>query len=538
MARAHIMRPIIGENGDLLYGATVTVREAGMSVNLAQALYAGPTGAAQLSNPHVATNGVIDFWLEDAQRVSVLVQSDVHSDILVYLDAAPPPEETVRTETPLIVTGEQTPGRVLMAGDKAGEAVWGSPLTNSTGVTPQVTVINESFSRGQDPAGWSFTQSSQSSRDYSTAVPDNQGLLRSLHAVHTGNAASFVLVSPGFTLIEPGVVSMWLRTSLAMSESVALAVTSQAGTKTVLQTLTTTRNWGFYRFPLNAGTYQSVSIEFAGAPVFASGPGHEMWVTSIRTMYGGQVPEHSHPGSGADSVLLGTGGDASGVGAVAVGAAAKATGTNAAAFGYQTQATAANSLAVGSSAKAPAANSVAIGARATGSLANTGWTAVGSDSYVDSSNGTAIGTGARTFGTGGTAIGSGAYVGSEGGAGTAIGSNAQALGAMSLALGNNAVVAATHSSSVAIGNGAATSAAGQIMLGNPTQPARAVVVGNRLYAVGSANLGTDATSRLGFFGSEGTVKPVVTGADGGVIALRNLLGALAGLGLITNSTTP
>ena len=60
---------------------------------------------------------------------------------------------------------------------------------------------------------------------------------------------------------------------------------------------------------------------------------------------------------------------------------------------------------------------------------------------------------------------------------------------------------------------------------------------NKLYALTQVNFGTDATSRLGFFGAEGTVKPTVTGSDGGNLALRNLISALAGLGLLTNNTT-
>lgn len=531
------MRPIIGENGDLLTGAVVTVREAGMSVRLAQPLYAKPTGGEQMTNPHVAANGILDFWLEDPQRVSILIQSEAHSDILVYLDAAPPPEETARTDSPLLITGDQTPGHILMAGDKTGEAVWKPPVTNSSGVTPLVTVINEPFSWGQDPAGWSFTQSAQTTRDYSTEAPEDSGLVRSLHVKHASNAASFTLASPGFTLVEPGSVSLWLRTSLATGEAVTLAVTSQAGTKTVLQTVAATRGWGLYRFALSAGTYQSVSVEFAGASVFAAGSGHEVWVSGVKVVYGGQVPEHSHPGSGADSVLLGTAGQASGQGAVAVGNGAKANASKATAFGFQAEAAAANSLAVGIAAKALATDSTAIGARASGSLVNTAWTAIGSDAYVDSTKGTAIGAGAKTYGENGTAIGNAAYVGSAGTGGTAIGNGAQALAPGSLALGENAIVAASHNNSTAIGNGAATSAAGQIMLGNPAQPSRSIVVANRLYAVSAVNLGSDATSRLGFFGAEGTVKPVVTGSDGGNLALRNTIAALAGMNLFTNNTT-
>lgn len=530
------MRPITGVTGDLLYGAQVTVREAGLSVKIAQPLYKGPTGSEQLTNPFVTANGVIDFWVDKPQRVSVLVQHPGHSDIVAYLDAVPPPEETARTDSPLVIVGDQVPGNVLMAGTTPGQAVWGQVPTNS-GVTPQVTVVSEDFILARDPAGWSFTQAATSSRDYPSEAPTDWGLSRSLHGKHTGDAGSLVVTTPGFTMTEPGFLSMWLRPSLASNESIDIAVTPLGGTKTVLQTLTSTRAWGFYRFPVAAGTYTSASVEFKGAATFVAGVGHEMWLTGLRVMYGGQVPAHTHAGSGADSVLLGTSAVASGVASVAVGSAAQATADKATAFGAQAQATAADTVAVGAEAKALSINSVAIGPHASGSLASTGWTAVGTDAYVDSTDGIAVGRSAEVYGAAGAAIGYNAYVGAGAENAVALGQNAQALASASLALGANSVVAATHNSSTAIGNAAKTTAALQTLLGNPDFPYGITAVADRLYALAGVNLGTDATSRLGFFGAEGTVKPTVTGSDGGNLALRNLIAALAGLGLLTNNTT-
>ncbi|MFJ4902844.1 hypothetical protein [Streptomyces sp. NPDC088727] len=531
------MRPIIGENGDLLYGAMVTVREAGLSVKLGQPLYAGPTGSEQRANPYIAANGMIDLWVDKPQRVSVYVQKDLHSDILVYLDATPPPEETARTDAPLLIVGAQTPGNVLMAGATPGQAVWGVPPANS-GVTPLVTVISEAFSLARDPAGWAFTQAASTTRDYSNSVPDGQGYEKSLHARHTGSSGNIAAVSPGFTLTESGYVSMWVRPSLVSGESVVISVTSQANAKTTLQTLTATRDWGFYRFPVAAGTYSSISVEFVGASTFTGSTGHEVWVTGVKAQYGGMVPTHTHSGAGAGSVLLGPSSVASGINSIAVGNAATATGANSVAIGRMAQAPATDAVAVGSDAKGLSVNSVAVGARATGSLATTGWTALGADSYVDTVDGTAVGRAAKVYGDSGVAVGSGAYVGSGASNGVAVGENAQALAASSLALGADSVVAATHNGSAAIGDSAATTAPAQTMLGNAAFASRAVIVANRLYAVSAVNLGTDETSRLGFFGAEGTVKPVVTGGDGGNLSLRNLLGALAGLNLITNNTTP
>jgi hypothetical protein len=64
VARAHLFRPITDREGNLLYNATVTVREVDFSIPIGQPLYAGPTGADVLDNPFTAVNGVIDFWVD------------------------------------------------------------------------------------------------------------------------------------------------------------------------------------------------------------------------------------------------------------------------------------------------------------------------------------------------------------------------------------------------------------------------------------------------------------------------------------------
>lgn len=535
MGRAHVYRPITADNGDLLRGARVLVRESGLSIPIAQTLYAGPTGAETLANPHTAASGAIDFWLERPQRVSVLVTSSGRSDILVYLDAAPPPEETARTDTPLLITGERVPGHVLTAGETPGQAKWG-PAPTSSGVTPLVSVINEGFPLGQDPPGWTFIKASSTTRDYATATPEGQGFQRSLRAVHTGDSGSLVVRSPQFTLQEPGYVSLWLRPSLASGEQIDIAVTSQAGTTTVLETITGVRDWGFYRYPVAAGTYQHLSVEFTGG-VHSGSTGHTMWVTGVRVVYGGQVPTHSHPGSGSGSVLLGSGSTASGINSIALGGGAQATADNASAVGVNASAGGAGSVAVGAGASAGASHSVALGAQAGGNLAVTGWTSLGQAAYVDAADGVALGRAARVDAADGVAVGRDAYVGSAGTSAVAFGAGAQARGYQSAALGTGAVTASSHAESVAVGHNSQTTAAHQVMLGNPTASDSSVIIPGRLYAVGSVNVGSDPASRLGFYGAEGTVRPVVTGSDGGVLALRNLISALAGLGLITNSTT-
>lgn len=78
-----------------------------------------------------------------------------------------------------------------------------------------------------------------------------------------------------------------------------------------------------------------------------------------------------------------------------------------------------------------------------------------------------------------------------------------------------------------------TAGSGGVVLGNGAP----VTVGGSLAVSGAASL-CAPTSPLGFFGATGTTRPTVIGARGGSAALASLLSALAGLGLITDGTTP
>ncbi|GAA1978783.1 hypothetical protein [Kitasatospora viridis] len=534
-ARAHVYQPITGTDGTLLYGAQVTVRESGLSVPLNQPMFTSLSGTDTLPNPFIADRGIIDFWVEAPQRVSILVQAAGHSDILVYLDATAAPETVVWTDSSLRIVGQALPGKMLLAGATPGQALWGDP-PSSSGLSVLVTVLAESFSAGQDPPSWSLMQRTTTSRSYSTDVPDQQGLSRSLKVAHTGDAGDLMVVTPGFNLLETGYVGCWLKVGQSAGESVSISVTKPDGTRTILETITGVRDWGYYRYPLAPGSYLAATFEFQGAATFVPDTGHQAWLTGVRIVYGGQVPAHTHPGAGPNSVALGTGAEAKSSGAVGVGVNANAAGSNSVAVGYWAQAWGPGSTAVGISAAAFSDSSTAIGAGATGNTNAVRWLAVGSGAYVDATNGVAVGKGAKAYGADSAAIGSAAYVGTGANGALALGSGAQGLAPNGVAIGRNAQVQAAHTGSTALGESAMTTAALQIMLGS-SSVYRQVVVAGRLSAVGAVNLGSSDASRLGFFGTEGTTRPTVTGADGNNLALRNVLTALAATGLINNGTT-
>lgn len=536
MALAHVMRPITTASGNLLYGATVTVNETTFSIPIAQQMYADEAGTVPLSNPFTADSGVLDFWLPNPQRVSVLVQSPGQPDTLIYLDAVPPPEQTVVSTTPLTITNSPQPGDVLLAGAAADQAEWGVPSV-SGGLTPLVTVLSQDFQLAEDPPGWGFLQQPTTTRAYDTSsVPPNAGFTTVLHATMTGAAGGLMVTSGAFTLLAEGYLALWLSTAIGDGDQVTTSVTNADSVTTVLDTVVNSRGWGYYLYPLAAGTYQGFTLQYSGGSAWVPADEHQVRWTGITVVYGGQVPAHQHPGAGASTVALGTGAAAASTGSTAVGVGVVASGAGATGMGYQAQAWGTNSVSVGSQASAPGNGSVAVGYGAHGNATAANWTSLGESAYCDTASSVALGAGAGAYGASSTALGSGSYTGAMAASGVAVGSGAQALGPFSAAIGPGAATGTAHTGSVALGSGAATTAAHQTAVGSATVPSTTVVAG-KLYALGAVVLGTDPTSRVGFYGSEGSSQPTVTGSLGGNIVLGNIIAALTGMGLISNGTT-
>lgn len=531
MARAHLFRPVTDPQGNLLYNATVTVREVDFAVPIAQTMWSDPEktdDSAVLPNPFTAANGVIDFWLDTPQRVSLLVQSDGNEDILVYLDAPPAPGEIVSSTSPMkIINAPTTSGQVLLSTGTAGQVQWGDP-PSGTGLTPVVVVSSQSFSAGYDPVGWSFTQTNSSHTYDPGTLPPNTNYTYSLHGTLTAASGSLTVTGPTFTLLESGTLALWVKTSLQAGESLAVKVTSPGPTTTTLGTINSTRDWGFYSYNLAAGTY-TPSFVFTGAATF-TGTAHDMWMTGYVSTYGGNVPPHTHAGAGTNSVALGPSAVASGTSSTAVGGSAQATNTNATAYGYNAHATGNSSLAMGLNATAGADYALAVGAGASGSGTATAWTAVGYNATASGQEAIAVGKNATASADYAAAVGSGATA--SGTSSTAIGQNASAQATNGVALGQGAVVGGTHNNSVALGSGAATTGSNQIVLGNA---GALTIIPGSLQNYGLVSLGT-AGSRVGFYGSTGNIQQAVNGSDDGNVTLRTLTTALANMGLIVNNS--
>lgn len=532
MARAHLFRPATDREGNLLYGATVTVRESDFAVPINQPLYSGPTGSDELPNPFTASSGVIDFWLEVPQRVSLLVEADGQSDAQVWLDAPPPPEQIVATDFPLeIVNTPSVSGQVLLSTSTAGQAQWGNPPTG-TGLTPVVVAASQSFSSGADPSGWSFVPTNGGGHSYDAAVlPPGTNYIRSLKLTQSASNGTVTVTGPTVNLLEAGRVSMWIKSDMAPTETFTVKIVDSSSVQTTQVTISQDQDWGFFAFDLAPGTWYSL-LTYTGQTVFDATTSHSLWMTGYVAQYGGQVPPHSHSGTGAGSVALGTSATASATGATAVGSVASATGTNSTAYGYNASAAGNSALAAGYNASAPTDYSLAVGAGATGSGTATAWAAVGQNANASGQEAVAVGKSASAASDYAVAIGSGAAVGGAAGAAVAIGQNASAQAPNSLALGTAAQVLAAHNNSVALGANAVTTSANQIMMGN--NGAIATVTGG-LQNLGIASLG-NTTSRVGFYGQAGNVQQTVAGSDDGNVTLRTLVQALASTGLIVNNS--
>lgn len=525
MARAHLFRALTDNQGNLLFNATVTLYQADFAVPLNQPIWPDEktvNASLALPNPFTVANGIIDVWLDNPQRVTIAAQASGVEDIVISADVNPSANQIVYGSQPLMISNQPTAvGDVLLSTGTSGVASWGA-APSGTGLTPIISVVNVNFATAGDPLGWSFSGSAVASRSYDPHnVPPNTSYIYSLlfpspvSTVQTQN----------FTFLEAGSVSFWAKTMLSSGQTVTITLLDLSSNATVLQTITDTRTWGFYSYPVAAGTW-SIKISYAGT----AGSPNSFWMTGFQAQYGGNVPAHNHTGVGTNSVALGVSASAPTSGATAIGANSTANGSNSSAIGYTAQATGTTSLAIGTGAVANSNYAIAIGAAAVGSNTASAWISIGNAASATGLESVAVGKSASASADETVAIGSGSVASGIGA--VAIGQNAQAKATDSFALGLNTLVGSTHTNSVALGAGAATTSANQVMLGSTNH---ITTVAGNLTTQGSVALGT-ASSRVGFYGSAGTTKPVVNGSDNGNVVVRSLVQSLAAMGLITNNT--
>lgn len=560
MSRAHVYRPITDEAGNLLYGATVAVQADG-GVPLAQALYVDASSTATMPNPFLATNGVVDIWLNTPQRLFLTVTPISGPAIGVSVDANPSADEAFYgLDGRIVVTNTGTAGQSLQlvsapAPGVPGEAQWGDALAG-TGLTPTATVTDYDFADGVVPGAITFSAIKGSlmagvsttigSASVVTDPVSGTSLTKALRmptltdgSILTGDfVEATVTAAWSGSLTEDGILSFWSKVVRDPTlnadgySEIFVQVNTPSGwyTEAVGNPTAVSRGFALYRVHLLAGTTDyriRARYGFNGDTDPAALTKVSAEIAGISVIQGAQVPAHTHGDPMAATTKLGPGAVVGGTGSTAVGASSTATGDDSIAMGHGAVASASNATALGAASSAVNVESVALGYLAAVSADNA--MAIGSRSTASGVSAMAMGYHAQ--GTGASSIAIGDTTQASGDYATAIGAGAVASGDRSAAFGY--LASATHDDAMAIGAGAVTTALNQIVLGASTH---VVYVPGTFRLLGDGIIGSN-TSKVGFFGTIGTTQPTVTGSRSGNAALAAILTALADLGLIVDSST-
>lgn len=135
MARGHLFRLVTDPTGTPLYGAQVTVRTADVSAPIAQTVWDGPLNTANdMGNPFIINGGYVDIWLDQPQRINLLIESPNQDPIAVYVDVQPSADEAVYSPFPLqILNAPTVAGQVLVATSVSTALFQDPPVTPPAG---------------------------------------------------------------------------------------------------------------------------------------------------------------------------------------------------------------------------------------------------------------------------------------------------------------------------------------------------------------------------------------------------------------------
>lgn len=128
MTRSHLYKTIQAIGGSLVIGGQVSVYEPGTTTLVAQILYTSRSGPQALSNPFLASDGVIDFYTDAPQDVDLKITYG-SSEMLAQSQSVLPPAGTLfAAGAPITVTNGVSPG-YLLRGVDSGHASWVDPLS-------------------------------------------------------------------------------------------------------------------------------------------------------------------------------------------------------------------------------------------------------------------------------------------------------------------------------------------------------------------------------------------------------------------------
>lgn len=157
MSRSHLYRTVQSLGGALVSGASVTVCEAGTTTPILQTLYTTETGPDTQSNPFLATNGIVDVYLNNAQDVDLVITYGSSLLTVPYQNVMPPADEIFTAGAPVTVTNGPSTGYVL-AGTDPTHASWVNPSTivpgNLDAAMPQPSVPTVGAANGMQLILW------------------------------------------------------------------------------------------------------------------------------------------------------------------------------------------------------------------------------------------------------------------------------------------------------------------------------------------------------------------------------------------------
>lgn len=145
--RAHLYRVLQSLTGSLVTGATVTVFEPGTTTLIAQTIYADATSTKTISNPFQSANGLVDFYLANAQDVDLQIVYGAAALLAERQPVLPSASALFASAAPLTLTNTPNAGWVLAAMDST-HATWVDPSTLVTGTmntampTPSTPVVS------------------------------------------------------------------------------------------------------------------------------------------------------------------------------------------------------------------------------------------------------------------------------------------------------------------------------------------------------------------------------------------------------------
>jgi hypothetical protein len=89
MSRAHIMKVLQNPDGSVMTGASVRVLADGASVDLPDPLYTTDAGSSTVSNPFTSTDGRVEFYLDNPQRLQIGITPAGGTESFITADAMP-----------------------------------------------------------------------------------------------------------------------------------------------------------------------------------------------------------------------------------------------------------------------------------------------------------------------------------------------------------------------------------------------------------------------------------------------------------------